>query len=95
MTCPITNPTSSPLPYPIITTFQLNPSPKDDSWLGQKVGASIFSHFLDNGNPQNLKFSLNEEFWNVPNCPPWGIRPFFREFQPITFALDDNTLSSY
>ena len=62
MTCPITNPTSSPLPYAIITTFQLNASPKDDSWLGQKVGASIILHFLDKGNPHNLKFSLNEEF---------------------------------
>ena len=54
MKCPITNPTSNPLAYPIITTFQLNPSPKDDSLLGSNVSVSIFSHFLDNEKPHNL-----------------------------------------
>ena len=70
ITCPRTNPITSPLAYPTTTTFQLNPSPNDDSCLGSKVSISIFPHFLDIGKPHNPEFPSNEEFSNVANCLP-------------------------
>jgi hypothetical protein len=75
MTCSIINPITNPQAYPITTTFQLNPSPNDDSLLGSKVGVSLFLHFFENGGPHNPKFPSKEEFSNVPNCPTWGIGP--------------------
>jgi hypothetical protein len=61
-TCPIRSPITNPQAYPITTTFQLNPSPNDDSWLGVEVGVSLFSHFFNNGEPHNPKFPSKEEF---------------------------------
>ena len=40
MTCPVTNPITSPQAYPIITTIQSNASPNDASWLDLGVGVS-------------------------------------------------------
>ena len=74
-TCPVTSPITNPQAYPITTVFQLNPSPNEDSWLGVEVGASLFTHFFNNGEPHDSKFPSKEEFGNVENCPPCGMGP--------------------
>ena len=91
MTCPITNPITNP----ITTTFQLNPSLCDDSWLSSKVGVSIFSHFLNNEKPHNPKFPSNEEFWNVPNCLSWGIGPVSWFWDKFKYARNVRLVSCW
>ncbi|PON43275.1 hypothetical protein PanWU01x14_274730 [Parasponia andersonii] len=93
---PIEIPITSPLPYPIITTFQSIPFTRSSSSLsfrevGEDGWGTVSSlHDLEIGNPHKPKFPPYESSLNVLNCGPRGIGPsnlFMERFKNWKFPL--------